>query len=139
VALLASLALSAYAASKLLAGAHLINTLAWFGLALIGHDLVLLPLYSALNVIASRAVNTRAASTINYLRAPAAISGLLLLVYFPSILGLNHANYRADTGLNGGVYLGRWLLITAGLFTLAGIAGALQLRRHAARRGQAAE
>jgi hypothetical protein len=130
VALVASLALSAYAASKLLAGGHVINVVAWFGLALVGHDLVLLPLYSTLYVIAGRIPSRHATNAINFLRVPAAISGLLLLVYFPSILGLNRANYRADTSLNGDVYLSRWLLISAALFLAAGFAAALQARRH---------
>jgi hypothetical protein len=128
LALAASLTVCAYAASRLLAGGHVINVLAWFGLALIGHDLVLVPLYSALDRISGAAASRRAANAINYLRVPAAISGVLLLVYFPAILGLNATNYRADTGHDGGVYLRRWLLISAALFLVAGVAGALRAR-----------
>lgn len=129
VALAASFTLTAYAASKLLAGGHVLNVLAWFALAIVGHDLVLFPLYSALDRVAGRATSRRAPNAINFLRVPAFISGLLLLVYFPSILGLNGANYRADTSLNGNVYLSRWLLISAGLFVVAGFAGAFDTRR----------
>ncbi len=134
LALLASLALGGYAASKLLSGGHLVNVLAWFALAIIGHDFVLFPLYSLLDRIAGRAAPRRAAGDVNFVRAPAMMSGLLLLVYFPSILGLNASNYRADTSLGDGVYMSRWLLITAGLFLASAVTYALVVRRRSARR-----
>jgi hypothetical protein len=133
LALLASFALAGYAASKLLSGGHLVNVLAWFALAIIGHDFVLFPLYSLLDRIAGRAAPRRAAGDVNFVRAPAMMSGLLLLVYFPSILGLNASNYRADTSLGDGVYTSRWLLITAGLFLASAVTCALVVRRRSAR------
>ena len=53
---------------------------------------------------------------VNHIRAPALISGLLLLVYFPLILGPAGPEYLNATGhpLHG--YLRNWLLITAALF-----------------------
>jgi hypothetical protein len=129
VALAASFALAAYAASKLLSGGHVIDILAWFVAAIIGHDVVLFPLYSALDRLAGHGAPRTFAGSINFLRAPAMFSGLLLLVYFPSILGLNAANYRAATSLDGGVYLARWLLITAALFVGSGLVFAVTIRR----------
>ncbi|WP_083795486.1 hypothetical protein [Catenulispora acidiphila] len=41
---------------------------------------------------------------INYLRVPAFLSGLLLLVWFPLIPNLS-APYQRETGLSAGVYL----------------------------------
>ncbi|MFE2377783.1 hypothetical protein [Streptomyces sp. NPDC059398] len=82
-------------------------------------------------------VGTRAAGTrwILYLRAPVALSALLLLVWFPLILRRS-APYHQDTGLSDRVYLDRWLLITAGLFAasaLAALATAARRRRRARR------
>ncbi len=134
LALLASFALAGYAASKLLSGGHLVNVLAWFALAIIGHDFVLFPLYSLLDRIAGRAAPRRVAGDVNFVRAPAMMSGLLLLVFFPSILGLNASNYRADTSLGDGVYMSRWLLITAGMLLASAVTYALVVRRRSARR-----
>jgi hypothetical protein len=46
---------------------------------------------------------------------PAALSGLLLLVWFPLISG-RVASYESATGLSADGFLARWLLITAVLF-----------------------
>src|SRR5277367_2052855 len=128
-ALAASFALAGYAASKLISGGHAINVLAWFVVAIIGHDFVLFPLYSGLDRLAGNASPRASSGAINFVRAPAMFSGLLLLVYFPSILGLNASNYRAATSLNGNVYLARWLLITAALFAGSGLLCAVTVRR----------
>lgn len=128
-ALAASFALAGYAASKLISGGHAINVLAWFVVAIIGHDFVLFPLYSGLDRLAGNASPRASSGAINFVRAPAMFSGLLLLVYFPSILGLNASSYRAATSLNGNVYLARWLLITAALFAGSGLLCAVTVRR----------
>ena len=132
-ALAASFALAGYAASKLISGGHAINVLAWFVVAIIGHDFVLFPLYSGLDRLAGNAAPRASSGAINFVRAPAMFSGLLLLVYFPSILGLNASNYRAATSLNGDVYLARWLLITAALFVGSGLLCAVTVRRRGRR------
>jgi hypothetical protein len=66
---------------------------------------------------------------INYLRVPAGLSGLLLLVWFPLILRRSKDVYEASTGLNPNPYLGRWLLATGVLFAGSALAYALRLRR----------
>lgn len=129
-----SFALAAYAGVRLLAGD-------WFGVALwiVGaallHDLVLLPLYAA----ADRAVVSvfgaaRRREWVMYVRVPAALSGLLLLVWFPLISGAVERRYRSATGLPADVFLARWLLITAVLFggsALLLVVRLLRLRRAA--------
>ena len=109
---LAVFGVSAYALAQILEGGVVENFLIWFAGAALLHDLVFLPLYSALDSIARR-VNPRA---INYVRVPALISGVLLLVYFPLILVRADGNYVRSTGHHVEHYARNWLLITAALF-----------------------
>ncbi|KJK56079.1 hypothetical protein [Saccharothrix sp. ST-888] len=130
--LICSFALTGYALVRLFAERPL-GVAIWFVGAAIGHDLILLPLYSladlsAQSVLRHRPERTPAVPWINYLRVPAFLSGVLLLVWFPLILNLS-IPYQGDTRLPEDVYLGRWLAITAVLFGAAAIAFALKLRR----------
>lgn len=106
--------------------------LLWFGGAIVLHDLVAYPLYTALD----RAVQ-KGPLNVNYVRVPAILSGLLFLTWFPLILNKAPGLYRSVTGVEPPDYLGRWLLITAVLF---GVSLALALLRGAAksRTGRAA-
>ena len=86
---------------------------AWFLGAVIGHDLLLMPLYSIADRSAMAAVRRRepqlpATPWINYMRVPAALSGLLLLVWFPLILRLQ-SPYHASTTLSADPYVWHWL------------------------------
>ena len=74
------------------------------------HDLVFLPLYS----LGDRILRTVGGRAVNHVRVPAAISGVLLLVYFPLILSKAPATYERNTGRPPPDYLARWLAITAG-------------------------
>ncbi|MEU4116697.1 hypothetical protein AB0F71_19655 [Kitasatospora sp. NPDC028055] len=137
LALLASLALTGYAVERLVTVRPLAVAV-WFVGAAVAHDLILLPLYSladlsARSVLRHRAVPAPTVGWINFLRVPAFLSGLLLLVWFPLILDLS-APYPGATGLSEGVYLGRWLAATAALFGASALALAVTLRR-ARRRG----
>jgi hypothetical protein len=133
LALLASLAFAGYAALALFQ-LDVKSVLVWFLVALIGHDLILLPLYTLLDRIAfgddrRRAHAARArvpAGT--FLKVPALLSGLLALVFAPEILALG-TSYRSLTGRGEGVYLGRWLAVTGAMFALSGLAYAIALRR----------
>jgi len=70
-----------------------------------------------------------------YLCVPACLSALLLLVFFPLILQLDAASFRAATGRGETPYLDRWLAISAALFVISGllyahrVAGARRARR----------
>ena len=105
----------------------------WFLGAVIGHDLLLMPLYSLADRSAMAAVRHRepqlpATPWINYVRVPAALSGLLLLVWFPLILRLQ-SSYHASTTLSADPYVWHWLAVTGALFLLSAVAFALRLRR----------
>jgi hypothetical protein len=80
------------------------------------HDLVLLPFYGALDRLGRRA----AGPAVNYVRVPALISGLLLLVYFPAISGEGNGAFHGVSGLDYEGYLQRWLLATGALFLVSG-------------------
>lgn len=94
------------------------NILVWFVGALILHDLVLLPFYSVLDRIGSRAAPR---AHVNHVRVPAALSALMLLLFFPPMLGRNDGSFARVAGVEPDGYLGRWLLLTAALFAASAL------------------
>lgn len=129
VVLLASFAVAGYAGVRLLNG-DWFGILIWFVGAALLHDLLLVPLYALADRVVRAVPGVRRLSLTNTVRVPAALSGLLLLVWFPLILG-QAARYERSTGLPGGVFLTRWLLITAALFALSALWRLTRpLRRH---------
>jgi hypothetical protein len=98
--LIASFALAGYAAQRLLARDPM-AILIWFAGAVIGHDLLLMPLYTLADrsVLAvfrhDRRPDPPTVSWINYLRVPVVLSGLLLLIWFPLIFRLATRHERA--------------------------------------------
>lgn len=114
------LAIAAYALAQLLGEKRWVNFAAWFLAAAVLHDLVLLPVYTALDHVLRARLPGRPAEhrvpIVNHVRAPALISGLLLLIYFPLILGPAGPAYFSATGHHPSGYLRNWLLITLALF-----------------------
>lgn len=114
------LAIAAYALVQLLGEKRWVNFAAWFLAAAVLHDLVLLPAYTALDHVFRARLPSRSAAhrvpIVNHVRAPALISGLLLLIYFPLILGPAGPGYFSATGHHPSGYLRNWLLITIALF-----------------------
>jgi hypothetical protein len=132
LALLACFGLAGYAAARLIPSQPL-GVATWFLGAVVGHDLLLMPLYSLADrsvtaVIRHRRPQLPVAPWINYVRVPAALSGLLLLVWFPLILRLR-SPYHASTTLSADPYVWHWLAVTGALFLLSAVAFALRLRR----------
>ncbi len=137
---LAAFAIVAFAFAQIVAGGTVINFAVWFVGAAVLHDLVALPLYSVLNRIAHvgiiRAAEARftpdlsayGVPVINHIRAPAVISGVLLLVYFPVIFGPGDSTYFAATGHHLHGYGRNWLLITAVLFSGSALVYAVRVR-----------
>jgi peroxiredoxin len=128
-------ALAGYAAVELLPH-NAVGILIWFVAAVVGHDLLLLPLYtladrSVLAVFRHRPLNLPTAPWINYLRVPAVLSGVLLLIWFPLIFRLP-GHFTASTTLPLSPYLWHWLAVTGVLFLLS--ATALAVRVGAVRR-----
>ncbi len=135
---LVAFALAGYAASRVLVeNGPWLALAVWFVGAALGHDLVLYPLYALADAAGQfrllrrtrPLLAVRDVPWINHLRAPVALSALLLLVWFPLILGGRADAFEAATGLGTEVYLGRWLAVTGVLFLVSGLAYAVRIRR----------
>jgi peroxiredoxin len=143
LAMLGSFALAGYAAVQLLP-LDVFGIAVWFAGAVIGHDLLLMPLYtladrSAAAVFRHIPPKLPTVQWINYLRVPVVLSGLLLLIWFPLIFRLP-TGFQAATTLSLNPYLWHWLAVTGALFLLSAAALALRLRagRHGPRKGHPA-
>jgi hypothetical protein len=68
-----------------------------------------------------------------YVRVPALLSALVLIVFAPLIFRADTPAFEATTGLAPPDYLARWLLATAAMFVISALAYALSLRRARAR------
>lgn len=111
-----SFALAGYAGVRLLDGAWFEIAL-WFVGAAVVHDLVLVPLYGAADQTLLRTFEAADRRTwIPYIRVPAALSLLLLLVWFPLITGRVTHRYTGATGHSPADFATSWLLLTAALF-----------------------
>lgn len=111
-----SFALAGYAGVRLLDGAWFEIAL-WFAGAAVVHDLVLVPLYGAADQTLLRTFEAADRRTwIPYIRVPATLSLLLLLVWFPLITGRVTHRYTGATGHPPADFATRWLLTTAVLF-----------------------
>ena len=133
-ALLACFALAAYAALRASAGPLPLRMLVWFVGALVAHDLVLFPLYALADRGLGRLLRGHRAGpagSVNWVRVPALLSGVLLLISLPLVLRHSEGAYGRASGLDESPYLGRWLLITGALFAGSAVlcAGRAGLRR----------
>jgi hypothetical protein len=105
----------------------------WFAAAVVAHDLVLFPLYALADRLLSVRVgrqpsdNHRKVFARNYIRVPALGAGLTLVVFLPGIIDQGGPTYQAATGQTQQPFLGRWLLLTATMFTLSAVSYAVRL------------
>jgi hypothetical protein len=148
LALLAAFALAGYAARAVVAAGRWQIVALWFLVAIVGHDLLLFPLYSLADLSLRRLLPRRAGDAsaapdraanpqppvINHIRVPAGFSLLLLLVWFPLILRISSSHYHQASGLSAAPYLWRWLAVTGVMFLASAVSYALRLR-HAALKG----
>ncbi len=140
LALLAPFALAGYAVEAVAAAGQWRGFALWFGAAIVAHDLLLFPVYSLADRMLRQVLRRRQASAapaappvLNYLRVPAGFSLLLLLVWFPLILGLSSDRYQRASGLSTSPYLWRWLAVTGAAFAASAVWYAVSLRRSAGR------
>ena len=129
VGLLLSFALVGYVV--MLAGPHSLwnddvwwkSIIVWFFGSVLLHDAVLYPLYSLADRIVTVLPRRHlTVSPVNFVRVPALGAGLTFLMFFPGILSQGADSYRAATGLTQEPFLGRWLYLTAALFTVSAVA-----------------
>lgn len=129
--LLAALALGAYTIS-VLGVDQLFNPrvwwqsiAVWFAVAVIGHDLILFPLYALVERLLPKArrradpVATRRVPVVNYLRMPTLATALTFAMFLPGIVEQGAFTYTAATGLTQEPYLARWLLLVAGFYLVS--------------------
>jgi hypothetical protein len=136
IVVLAAVALGAYAIS-VLGVRNLFNPTVWwqsiavwFAVAVIGHDLILFPLYALADRLLPRTRSTpkdadqRPSGRIpltNYVRMPTLAAGLLLLIFLPGIIEQGAPTYQAATGQTQAPYLSRWLLLTAAFYLASAV------------------
>jgi hypothetical protein len=136
IAVLVALAFAAYAWTRLVQHGQARDALIWFVAAVLAHDLIMFPLYRLIYELAARAgrvsqhPQTRIPVLV-HLIAPAVMSAFLLLAWVPLILqpGKSAASYQRITSTASTPFLGRWLLITAGLFLASAVVYAVRTRR----------
>jgi hypothetical protein len=127
LALAVSFALAGFAlAGWLQRPRDLLAVLIWFAAAIVLHDLVVLPLYSALDHLTIRRLPGQAAA---YIRVPTIISALLLVVLFPTVSGFGRHSFHAISGLQPADYLLRWLAVCGLLFLGSAVLYAWRRRR----------
>jgi hypothetical protein len=111
--LLATLVPAALALSQLF-DERRIDVGKWLVGAAVLHDGLLLPLYVLADARAVALWRRRPGRVawLNFVRVPLAVSGMLLLMYSPVILG-KATSFQQKTGRSTDPYLGHWLLVTA--------------------------
>lgn len=140
LATVASLSVFAYALLRIFEIPSTGGILLWLVGAIVAHDLIALPLYSAFLRVAEEttdglvAPRRRALLALNHIRIPVAFSAVLLLISFPLIFQIDEPRYQLTTGLDLDRYLGNWLLITAALFAASGLHYAIRIRGRGAKR-----
>ncbi|MDQ4072333.1 MAG: hypothetical protein M3088_05595 [Actinomycetota bacterium] len=146
----AAIAVSAWAVLQAFERGSPLSLTKWFVGSILAHDLVLVPLYSLLVIGLLRLVGGRRARdregpsprrllVLAHLLVPAALSLLLLLLFFPLVLGLAEGGYRGVSGLSTDPYLPRWLILSGSLFLLSGVTLAVRLARAPGRAERSSE
>jgi hypothetical protein len=138
---LTGFAIVAFALDRIFSGGDVKVLLIWYLGFAIAHDLVFVPAYTGLDRL-FRAIIARlplrahtGIPVINHVRAPAVISGLLLIIYLPLISRRNEVWYFDLSGHYLAGYLRNWLLITAVLFFGSGLIYAARVARARATHG----
>lgn len=133
IVLLGALALGAYTVSVLgfdqlfNPGVWWQSIAVWFAVAVIGHDLILFPLYALAERLLPTSrrqgepANPRRVPLTNYLRMPTLATGLTFALFLPGIIKQGAVTYTAATGLTQEPFLARWLLLVAGFYLTSAI------------------
>lgn len=134
LAMLLTYAITGYAVWALFQNPKPWTVLLWLGLAIVVHDFVFLPLYTALYRLARRLGGAgpdrrRRVIALQHVAVPFMVSFLVLLAALPLIMTLSPANYRPTTGMTQEPYLERWLVFTGALLLLSALAYVVRVRR----------
>jgi len=135
LSLLACFAFSGYVVDIMYHAGHGQRILGWFVAAILGHDVVLFPLYALADRSAGFVDARRhpgrlpAVPMINYVRVPVVVCVLLLAISWPLVLDRSPATYQAATGLTPAPYESRYLLVVAVAFGTSAVLYALRVGR----------
>jgi hypothetical protein len=122
LALLGCFVVSGYAATRLLDELPILVRIAvWFLGAALAWDLLLGPALALVDRVLRAGLGSGRVPLLNYVRVPALMSGTLLLVFAPLVLRRSTETFERKSGLDGDVYLGRWLAVTAVLFAASAL------------------
>jgi hypothetical protein len=121
LSLIACFALAGYAVTRVREESGLGLFLVWFVASVVGHDLILWPLYAVADRRAVRLARRHperlpAVAWINHVRVPIIVSAVLLGISLPLVLRLSAGRYFDYSGVSESPYLGHWLLVTGLLF-----------------------
>ncbi len=130
--LVACFALAGYATSRLVISGPPEKAVVWFLVAIVGHDLVLWPLYaladrSAVRLARRRPERLPRVPWVNHVRVPVVICVALLTVSFPLVLRMSEPAYHAATGLTEAPFLDRFLLVVGVVFAASALLYAVRL------------
>lgn len=109
-----------------------LRVVVWLVGAAVLHDLVFAPLLAFGDGAVRRLLPPaarRGPSALNHVRVTIAVSGVLLLVYFPLILDRAPSNYVHAVGRQPADYLLRWALISAGVAVVSALTYLARRRR----------
>jgi hypothetical protein len=143
LSVLGCFALVGYVVSFVFPGPSALALAIWFAGAVIGHDLVLYPLYALADqpLVLARWLRRRALPRrpplvpgINHVRVPVLGSAVLGIVYFPTISGRGDPAFAFTAGHPLGNEFEHWLLITGVLFLGSAVIYAARLGAAARRR-----
>jgi hypothetical protein len=114
-------AIAGYAVLRVADNPMLPRMAVWFVGAVVVHDLVLFPLYSAADrAFGAVSLPWRGGVTVlNHVRVPTMATALLFLLFFPGIIEQGSVTYRAATGQTQDPFLARWLLLSAAFYAVS--------------------
>lgn len=116
---LAALALAAWALVQIPGLGNWQRIVVWLVAAVVVHDLVLFPAYTAAGRLVARSP---------FVRVPLGLSALLALVFFPVMCGKGEGAYTRVSGVEWEGYASRWLLVSALLFVASAVLYAVRSR-----------
>lgn len=126
---LACFALAGYVGMFLSTEPMVVGMLGWFACCLVGHDLVLFPMYALVERLGRRLGGKVRPRAINYIRLPLfGVAGTLLL-FLPGIIRQGAASYHAASGMTQEPFLGRWLLLSAAMCTVSAVCYVIRVAR----------
>lgn len=129
-ALLGCFAVAGYAVTRVLDDQLALVMLAWFVGAVIGHDLILFPVYALADLSLAGVLRDGNARVprVNHIRVPVLATALTFVLFFPGIIRQGGETYTAATGLTQEPFLARWLVLVGLMFATSALVYAIRVR-----------